>query len=244
MNSVFLFTGYDRVDLLDIFLSKRIRVEALVVPANSKYISRMVNLISNCIKLSIPIISAKELSCNPYLSKMADSILYSSGYPLILAKEVFTRFKYALNCHPSKLPRNRGKYLEYILINDDKQSGCTIHHMTEGCDDGPIILQSVYPVEFTDTVDTLLSKSYHDELKLLLRLIEDPSLLEQATAQDESKATCFVRQRTPQDSELDSSETLLNAYLKSRAFNSDLYPGYFRYGQYTITFRMQVSEDF
>ena len=59
--------------------------------------------------------------------------------------------------------QHRGKYLEYILLNDDNTSGATLHHIDKGCDSGPIILQQSYKVELTDTVQSLMQN--HTRLK-------------------------------------------------------------------------------
>ena len=240
MNNIFLFTGYDRTDLLEFFLKKQVKVIAMVIPENKKYIERMSNIFTCCINNSIPIISVKQLLFDPYIQCLPECILYSSGYPLIISKQIYSKFNYALNCHPSLLPRYRGKYLEYILINKEQISGTTLHHIDEGCDDGPIILQSSYSIEFTDRINDLLSKSYHHELLLLQKLIQDPAILSISLPQDNSLATCYLKSRTPSDSELDPSETLLDAYFKSRAFKNDLYPGYFVYRGYKVIFKMEV----
>ena len=67
-----------------------------------------------------------------------------------------------LNVHPSLLPKYAGgmdtNVHEEVLKNKDKETGCTIHFVTDELDSGPILIQKKCAVEEGDTVDTLKSK--------------------------------------------------------------------------------------
>lgn len=66
-----------------------------------------------------------------------------------------------INCHAGKLPFYRGRnILNWVLINDEKEFGITVHYMDEGIDTGDIILQEIYPITDEDTYETLLNKAY------------------------------------------------------------------------------------
>ncbi len=66
-----------------------------------------------------------------------------------------------INCHAGKLPFYRGRnFLNWVLINDEKEFGVTVHFVDERIDTGDIILQKTYPVTDDDTYETLLGKSY------------------------------------------------------------------------------------
>jgi methionyl-tRNA formyltransferase len=66
-----------------------------------------------------------------------------------------------INCHAGKLPFYRGRnVLNWVLINDEKEFGVTVHFVDEGIDTGDIILQKTFPVTDDDTYETLLSTSY------------------------------------------------------------------------------------
>ena len=241
MDNIFLFTGYDRVDLIDYFIDKNITIRALIIPSIEKYIKNMSNIIARCSKYSIPIMSQKSIELTFDQDLIQNSVLYSSGYPLIISQGLFKRFKHAINCHPSLLPRNRGKYLEYILLNNDEYSGTTLHYIDEGCDSGPIILQESFKVEFTDTVKSLLSKSYSNETLLLDKLLNQPDLLINPTPQNELLATTYITQRNPENSLVDHSISLLDAYMLSRAFDNEKYPGFFIYNGYKVVFKMEAT---
>ena len=67
-----------------------------------------------------------------------------------------------LNVHPSLLPKYAGgmdtNVHEEVLKNKDKETGCTIHLVTDELDSGPILIQKKCAVEEGDTVETLKSK--------------------------------------------------------------------------------------
>ena len=67
-----------------------------------------------------------------------------------------------LNVHPSLLPKYAGgmdtNVHEEVLKNKDKETGCTIHFVTDELDSGPILSQKKCAVEEGDTVETLKSK--------------------------------------------------------------------------------------
>ena len=69
-----------------------------------------------------------------------------------------------LNTHPALLPAfgGRGMYGARVhqaaLDYGVKVSGCTVHFVDETYDTGPIILQSVVPVQDGDTADTLAAR--------------------------------------------------------------------------------------
>ena len=67
-----------------------------------------------------------------------------------------------LNVHPSLLPKYAGgvdvKIHEEVLRNREKETGCTIHFVTEDVDKGPILIQKKCNVDDNDTVETLKAK--------------------------------------------------------------------------------------
>ena len=67
-----------------------------------------------------------------------------------------------LNVHPSLLPKYAGgmdtNVHEEVLKNNDKETGCTIHLVTDEVDGGPIIIQKRCEVDSNDTIDSLKSK--------------------------------------------------------------------------------------
>ena len=67
-----------------------------------------------------------------------------------------------LNVHPSLLPKYAGgmdvSIHEEVLKNRERETGCTVHFVTEDVDKGPILIQKSCPVDDNDTVETLKTK--------------------------------------------------------------------------------------
>lgn len=81
-----------------------------------------------------------------------------------------------INCHAGKLPFYRGRnILNWVLINDEKEFGITVHYVDEGIDTGDIILQQTYEITDCDDYGTLLNRAYFgcaDVLYNAIKLIQ------------------------------------------------------------------------
>ena len=64
-----------------------------------------------------------------------------------------------LNIHPSLLPAFPGLDAQRQALDHGVQvSGATVHLVTDGLDDGPIVLQAAVPVKPDDTLETLSAR--------------------------------------------------------------------------------------
>ena len=98
-----------------------------------------------------------------------------AGYLKILDKEIVNAFLGRIvNIHPSLLPKYGGKGCyglkvhEMVLESGDTVTGATIHYVTEGVDQGEIILQHQMGVEKTDTPESLASRVLDLEHQLMV----------------------------------------------------------------------------
>ncbi len=57
--------------------------------------------------------------------------------------------------------------LNWVLINDEKEFGITVHYINDGIDTGDIILQETFPINDLDEYKTILEKAYEECPKLL-----------------------------------------------------------------------------
>jgi len=85
-----------------------------------------------------------------------------AGFMQILGAELIKRFENKIiNVHPSLIPSFCGKGFygliphEEVIKHGVKLTGATVHFVTEGADEGPIILQKAVEVRDDDTADVL-----------------------------------------------------------------------------------------
>ena len=72
-----------------------------------------------------------------------------------------------LNIHPSLLPLYPGLHThERAIAAGDVFAGCTVHGVTEGVDEGPILGQARVPILPGDTADDLAARVLVEEHKL------------------------------------------------------------------------------
>ena len=99
------------------------------------------------------------------INKISDydcDVLVSMSFNQIFRKEIINLTRIGIiNCHAGKLPFYRGRnILNWVLINDDKEFGITVHFVDEGIDTGDVVLQKTFPITDKDNYNTLLETSY------------------------------------------------------------------------------------
>lgn len=108
------------------------------------------------------------------LEDIDPDLIVACGYMRILKEEVIRRFpNQIINIHPSLLPAFPG-------LNAQKQafeygvrfSGCTAHFVDAGVDSGPIILQSVVPIEGKMSERDLTLEILKEEHKILPKAVQ------------------------------------------------------------------------
>jgi phosphoribosylglycinamide formyltransferase-1 len=78
-----------------------------------------------------------------------------------------------INIHPALLPSFPGLHGQrQALEHGVKVSGVTVHFVDEGCDTGPIILQSPVPILEDDTEETLSARILEQEHKIYAQAIK------------------------------------------------------------------------
>lgn len=225
---ILLLTGGAKAQLLESLIADGRKISAVVVPQSKKYRSRFEPTVQSASSLHIPIICPPPSSLADYLKDVDFNILLSCGYPFLIPESVFSNAQIAVNIHPSLLPKYRGKYPHYILINKEEYTGVTAHLMTSQLDAGPIIGHKRFQVSPFDTVKSLLRKCGEAEIPLVksvLSQIEEDKM--KTTPQNEKEATTYVNQRTPEDSRIDPNKPLKELFYEIRACDPDEYPAFF-----------------
>jgi phosphoribosylglycinamide formyltransferase-1 len=97
-----------------------------------------------------------------------------AGFMRILGPTFLKRFKdKVVNIHPSLLPKHKGLDVhESVLKSGDAVSGCSVHVVTEGMDEGPVIAQREVPVKPGDSANDLAARILVEEHRLYPEVIQ------------------------------------------------------------------------
>jgi methionyl-tRNA formyltransferase len=175
----------------------------------------------------------------------APDFLFSFYYRRMLPTAVLeTARRGAFNLHGSLLPRYRGRCpVNWVLINDERETGVTLHHMVAKPDAGDIVAQRRVPISDDDTAYTLYGKQTAAAIELMRDIY--PRLCDGTAArivQDTSQATYFGGRR-PADGVIDWRRSARQIYNLVRAVTHP-YPGAFTHwrGQPLMVWRAAVSD--
>lgn len=111
---------------------------------------------------------------NHFKKEGLPDLMLSYRYPLIIPKDVFSKTRLgAYNIHPSLLPKYSGlNPWEDIFRNHESESGVTLHQITENVDAGPVVFQSSFMIEESDTLESARKKADIQAAELTRMLIE------------------------------------------------------------------------
>jgi phosphoribosylglycinamide formyltransferase 1 len=108
------------------------------------------------------------------LRKHEVDLVLLAGYMKIVTPVLIDAYRnHMMNIHPSLLPSFPGLEAQKQALEwGAKVSGCTVHFVTEGVDEGPIILQATVPVLEGDSPETLASRILVEEHVMYPRAVQ------------------------------------------------------------------------
>ena len=108
---------------------------------------------------------AHEAAILAALEGLSPHILCLAGYMRLLSADFIKAYEgRIINIHPSLLPLFPGLHTHQRAIDARMaEAGCTVHFVTEGMDEGPVILQAKVPVMAGDTWETLAARVLIEE---------------------------------------------------------------------------------
>lgn len=111
-----------------------------------------------------------------------------AGYLKQVPSDVVTRYQgRIINIHPSLLPDHGGPGMyginvhRSVLARGDRESGATVHAVTEHYDEGPILAQARVPVLPDDTPESLAARVLTVEHRLLPAVVLEAAATGRAT---------------------------------------------------------------
>jgi formyltetrahydrofolate-dependent phosphoribosylglycinamide formyltransferase len=111
---------------------------------------------------------AHEAALDEALRAHAIEVVALAGYMRVLTPWLVGRWSgRMLNIHPSLLPRYPGLDTHRRALDaGDAEAGCTVHLVSEGVDEGPILDQARVPVMADDTPESLSARVLEAEHRL------------------------------------------------------------------------------
>lgn len=102
------------------------------------------------------------------LKKYNVKLIVLAGFMRILTSFFVNNYQHRIiNLHPALLPSFPGIHsAKQALDYGVKITGVTVHFVDDGVDTGPIILQSVVPIDDLDSEDSLLEKIHMEEHRI------------------------------------------------------------------------------
>ncbi len=128
------------------------------------------------------VITKDQLPADSFIQELRKNkidLIILAGFLLKIPPELIKAFpKKIINIHPALLPAYGGKGMygnhvhEAVILNEEKQSGISIHYVDEIYDHGEIIFQATCDIAPTDTAESLAQKIH------LLEHAHYPSVIE------------------------------------------------------------------
>ena len=102
------------------------------------------------------------------LRKYEVELVLLAGYMKIVTSVLIQAYpQRIMNIHPALSPAFPGLDVQQKALDHGvKISGCTVHFVTEGVDEGPIIVQAAVPVLDSDTAEELSARILEQEHRL------------------------------------------------------------------------------
>ncbi|PZO02521.1 MAG: phosphoribosylglycinamide formyltransferase [Alphaproteobacteria bacterium] len=118
---------------------------------------------------------AHEREIDAALATAGVQVVALAGYMRVLTPWLVGRWSgRMLNIHPSLLPKYPGLHTHARAIESgDAEAGCTVHLVTDGVDEGPILGQAEVPLVAGDTPDSLAQRVLVAEHDLYSRVLAE-----------------------------------------------------------------------
>lgn len=114
------------------------------------------------------------------LDEYGIELIVLAGFLLMVPDFLLERYEgRIINIHPSLLPKFGGKGMygrhvhEAVVAAGETETGITIHHVTDRCDEGGIIFQATVPLDPADTPAMVESKVHALERQHFARVIRE-----------------------------------------------------------------------
>lgn len=193
-------------------------------------------------KKNIPVLAPKNINSSKnekIISELSPDMLVVVYYDKILKPNIISiPNRGCINLHMALAEEYRGCFpTTWVLLNDEKHTGVTLHYIDESIDTGDIIDQSMFRIQNGDTGKTLYNKCTEAGIELFKKTW--PKILDGTASRRPQKTTGKTRyyRREFPSIEVDFNKNGREIYNHIRAMLFDPFPRpYFYIGskKYTI----------
>lgn len=186
-------------------------------------------------QLGVPLLIQPRINEDGYtefrdaVANFNPDLIWVNSYSMIVRDDVMCLARLGgINIHSALLPKYRGcNPIQWAIITGERHAGVTLHEMTQGLDEGPIIDQRTVPILLEDTWLTVRDriKTATDDL-IRSNLPNVLSGRWSKTRQDDARAS-YGRRRTKEDGEFSWQDSVLAICNKIRALVPPLPPAYY-----------------
>ncbi|MBO1362417.1 phosphoribosylglycinamide formyltransferase [Prevotella sp. A2931] len=159
--------------------SETIRVALVVSDKSRAYVLQR----AERLQIETRIISKADLSnaeiLLPLLRDFDIQFIVLAGFLQMIPAYLIRRYRRKMiNIHPSLLPKFGGKGMygihvhEAVFMAREKETGMTVHWVSEQCDGGEIIAQYKTPLSSSDTIETIAAKEHELEMAYFPKVVE------------------------------------------------------------------------
>jgi len=234
---VVLFGGAGRENVIFKLIKRNFNLKKIIFP--SKLSVKLKKSFLKLEKTKVGMIKTKPKQLIAVLKKYKKCALLSVGFPYIIPEEILSNFTLALNLHPTLLPKYRGPSTgAYILMNNEKKTGSTIHLMTKEVDGGDILGRDYVKLNAFDTIKSMQKKVYRLEPNLILSVFKKLKKGLKTVKQNKKYALTFKKVRKPEDSKINFHKPLINLINEIRACDAKKFPAYFIYKKQKVCIKL------
>jgi len=169
---------------------------------------------------------SKTKDYNEIIKDLNLDLILVLGWYYMIPKTIRDLSKFgAWGIHASLLPKYAGGApLNWAIINGEEETGVTLFRMADGVDDGDIIAQKSFSIDYEDNISDVYSKATTASKEILCNTLKNVDNVS-FQSQDKNKIEIYP-QRKPSDGEIDFSKNSKELYNFIRA-QSHPYPGAF-----------------
>ncbi|KAA3617049.1 MAG: hypothetical protein D8M58_04365 [Calditrichaeota bacterium] len=136
---------------------------------------REIELFRYCHKRKINYITDVDVNEKIIVNKLKaikPDLIIVSSFNQILRENFLSSFPVIINFHPSLLPKYRGASpFHGAILNGEKETGITVHHINSGIDTGNIIIQKSFKIDKYEMINTLIKRSHKVASQLAFEVI-------------------------------------------------------------------------